>query len=136
MEPVPAGRQAAGTATTCSASNASSWAEAAVAAGDHQVRMEFDYDGGGLGKGGSVTLYVDGTGRRGRDRASVPMVFSADETRRRQGHRIARQPRVPGRGNDFAGTIHWVQIDVDERGPGPDHYLTLEERLRIAMARQ
>ena len=26
----------------------------------HQVRMEFAYDGGGLGKGGNVTLYVDG----------------------------------------------------------------------------
>ena len=26
----------------------------------HQVRMEFAYDGGGLGKGGNVTLYIDG----------------------------------------------------------------------------
>ena len=32
-----------------------------VAAGTHQVRMEFDYDGGGLAKGGNITLYVDGT---------------------------------------------------------------------------
>ncbi len=31
-----------------------------LAAGEHQVRMEFAYDGGGLGKGGTVTLYVDG----------------------------------------------------------------------------
>ena len=28
--------------------------------GKHQVRMEFAYDGGGLAKGGAVTLYVDG----------------------------------------------------------------------------
>ena len=28
--------------------------------GHHQVRMEFKYDGGGLGKGGDITLYVDG----------------------------------------------------------------------------
>ena len=28
--------------------------------GKHQVRMEFKYDGGGLGKGGMVTLFVDG----------------------------------------------------------------------------
>ena len=28
--------------------------------GDHQVRMEFAYAGGGLGKGGTVSLYVDG----------------------------------------------------------------------------
>ena len=29
--------------------------------GEHQVRLEFAYDGGGLGKGGTSTLYVDGT---------------------------------------------------------------------------
>jgi len=28
--------------------------------GEHQVRMEFAYAGGGLGKSGQVTLYVDG----------------------------------------------------------------------------
>ena len=43
--------------------------------------MEFAYDGGGLGKGGAVALYVDGakTGE-GRVEGTVPMVFSADET--------------------------------------------------------
>jgi hypothetical protein len=29
-------------------------------AGKHQVRAEFAYDGGGFGKGGTVTLYTDG----------------------------------------------------------------------------
>src|SRR5439155_14049983 len=28
--------------------------------GEHQVRMEFAYAGGGLGKGGTASLYVDG----------------------------------------------------------------------------
>jgi hypothetical protein len=31
-----------------------------VPAGKHQLRMEFAYDGGGLGKGGSVSLFIDG----------------------------------------------------------------------------
>ena len=31
-----------------------------IPAGQHQVRMEFAYDGGGLGKGGDVVLFVDG----------------------------------------------------------------------------
>ena len=31
-------------------------AEEAIPAGKHQVRMQFAYDGGGLGKGGNVTL--------------------------------------------------------------------------------
>ena len=43
--------------------------------------MEFAYDGGGLGKGGTVTLYVDGAKvGEGRVDATVPMLFSADET--------------------------------------------------------
>ena len=43
--------------------------------------MEFAYDGGGLGKGGNATLYVDGEKvGEGRVDATVPMVFSADET--------------------------------------------------------
>ena len=56
-------------------------AKSPIPAGKHQVRMEFAYDGGGLAKGGDVTLYYDGdavgTGRVG---ATQPMVFSADET--------------------------------------------------------
>ena len=35
-------------------------AEEPIAVGTHQVRMEFAYDGGGLAKGGTVTLYHDG----------------------------------------------------------------------------
>ena len=43
--------------------------------------MEFAYDGGGLGKGGTATLYVDGTKvGEGRVDATVPMLFSGDET--------------------------------------------------------
>ena len=43
--------------------------------------MEFAYDGGGLAKGGTVTLYIDGKAvGKGRVEQTVPMVFSADET--------------------------------------------------------
>ena len=56
-------------------------ADAPVPAGTHQVRMEFAYDGGGLAKGGDVTLYYDGTAvGTGRVEATQPMIFSADET--------------------------------------------------------
>ena len=52
-----------------------------IPAGKHQVRMEFAYDGGGLAKGGDVTLYYDGTAvGTGRVGATQPMIFSADET--------------------------------------------------------
>ena len=43
--------------------------------------MEFKYDGGGLGKGGTVTLYLDGKKcGEGRVDVTMPMMFSGDET--------------------------------------------------------
>ena len=52
-----------------------------VPSGHHQLRVEFAYDGGGLAKGGGVTLYHDGTAvGTGRVELTQPMVFSADET--------------------------------------------------------
>ena len=55
--------------------------ELPVPPGEHQVRMEFAYDGGGLAKGGDVTLYVDGDKvGEGRVEHTVPMAFSGDET--------------------------------------------------------
>ena len=48
--------------------------------GEHQVRMEFAYAGGGLGKGGKVTLYIDGKKvGEGDIAATLAMVFSADD---------------------------------------------------------
>jgi hypothetical protein len=38
--------------------------------GQHQVRVEFGYDGGGLGKGGTVILYLDGCTERPGTRRS------------------------------------------------------------------
>ncbi|MBS1213309.1 MAG: putative Arylsulfatase, partial [Proteobacteria bacterium] len=53
----------------------------AVPAGKATIRFEFAYDGGGLGKGGVGTIYVNdkkvGEGRIGR---TQPLIFSADET--------------------------------------------------------
>ena len=73
------------------------YGEQPVPAGEHQIRMEFAYDGGGLGKGGDVTLYLDGDKvGEGRVEHTVPMLFSADETtgpRSRQRHSRQRRPR-------------------------------------------
>ena len=69
--------------------------ETPVSPGEHQVRMEFAYDGGGLGKGGTATLYVDGAQvGDGRIDATVPMLFSGDETTDvGHGRRDARERR-------------------------------------------
>ncbi len=104
--------------------------------GKHQVRMEFAYDGGGLAKGGDVTLYYDGKEvGKGRVGATQPMVFSADETTD-IGYEsgTAVTPDYSTKGSKFTGKIHWVQMDVGT--DDHDHFIDPDERLRVAMARQ
>ena len=56
-------------------------ATSAIPAGKTQVRMEFAYDGGGMGKGGNVTLYCGGKEvGKGRVEQTQGFIFSADET--------------------------------------------------------
>ncbi|MDX6654336.1 MAG: hypothetical protein QOH18_1046 [Solirubrobacterales bacterium] len=109
-----------------------------IAPGEHQVRMEFAYDGGGLGKGGKVTLFVDGKevgdGQLG---ATIPMLFSADETTdvgSDTGTPVSDDYALAA--NEFNGTVTWVQLDIDENAEDVDHLITPEERMRVAMARQ
>ena len=112
--------------------------EAPIPAGEHQVRMEFAYDGGGLAKGGNVTLYVDGKKvGDGRVEATQPMLFSPDETTD-----VGIDSGTPVSDdygpNDsaFSGRVQWVQIDIDEAAEDLDHLISPEARLRVAMARQ
>ncbi len=111
-------------------------AEQEVPTGTHQLRMEFAYDGGGLGKGGGVTLFCDGEQLgAGRVDATHPMVFSADETTDigyESGTTVSSE--YDARTSRFTGRIHWVQLDTGR--DDHDHYIEPEERLRIAMARQ
>ena len=67
-----------------------------VPAGTHQVRMEFTYDGGGLGRGGDVALYVDGDAGRHRSaqRHGPADLLRRRDVRRRRRHRLARQRRL------------------------------------------
>ena len=61
------------------------YGDAPLPVGDHQVRMEFGYDGGGLAKGRDVTLFVDGEkAGQGRVDETQPMVFSRGRDHRRR----------------------------------------------------
>ena len=52
-----------------------------IPAGNHVVRFEFKYDGGGIGKGATGTMFVDGTAvAEGRIAQTVGVRFSLDET--------------------------------------------------------
>ena len=99
--------------------------------------MEFAYDGGGIGKGGTVTLYVDGEqAGEGRVEQTEPFVFSADETcdvGDEFGSPVTYDYPSPKK---FNGEVHWVEIDVDEAAADADHLISPEERLRLVVALQ
>ncbi|MDO8938385.1 MAG: arylsulfatase [Methylicorpusculum sp.] len=87
----------------------------ALPKGKSKLVFEFAYDGGGLGKGGTGILSVDGrTLAEGRIERTQPMVFSADETAD-VGIDDAT-PVVAGIGEGaqtrFTGKIEKVTIDV------------------------
>jgi hypothetical protein len=72
--------------------------------------MEFAYDGGGIGRGGTITLYVDGDqAAEGRVERTHLFIFSMDET---------------------------TEIGNDAAAADADHLIAPEERFRIAMAKQ
>jgi len=111
-------------------------ADTAVEAGEHQVRMEFAYAGGGLGKGGTVTLFIDGAKvGEGPIAATVPMLYSGDET-----CDVGYDSGTPvsddytSQDGHFNGTVKWVQLDAGD--DNHDHLISPEERLRVAMAIQ
>ncbi|MBW2293668.1 MAG: arylsulfatase [Deltaproteobacteria bacterium] len=89
-----------------------------ISAGPATVILDFDYDGGGFGKGGKATLSVNGeTVAEGRIDKTQPLIFSADETAD-----LGLDNQTPvvegiGIGRDatrFTGKIHKVVIEVAE----------------------
>jgi arylsulfatase len=111
-------------------------AEQVLPAGTHQVRAEFAYDGGGLGKGGAVTLYYDGQGvGSGRIEHTQPLAFSAEETTDvgyESGSFVTTD--YPAHNGRFTGKIHSVQLDIGK--DNFNHLIKPEERVRMAMTRQ
>jgi arylsulfatase len=109
-----------------------------VPAGTHQARMEFNYDGGGLGKGAAVVLFVDGEKvGEGRVERTHLFAFGLDETTEvgcDLGEPVSTD--YGQRGNAFNGKVKWVQIDIDAAAKDVDHLIGAEERFRFAMARQ
>ena len=106
--------------------------------GEHQVRMEFAYAGGGLGKGGKVTLYIDGKKvGEGVVEMTQAMVFSADD-----GCDVGLDggspvtPDYSSRGNEFNGKVKGVELAIDKAAEAVDHLVKPEDAIRIAMARQ
>ncbi len=94
-----------------------------IKSGRATLRFEFSYDGGGLGKGGTGTLYVDGKevgqGRIGR---TQPAIFSADETAD-VGIDLATpvyEPVGSEAGSRFNGEVSKITIEVHEADVAAD----------------
>jgi arylsulfatase A-like enzyme len=110
--------------------------DAPLPAGNHQVRAEFAYDGGGLGKGGTVTLYLDGQpAGDGRIDSTEAYTYSFDETTDvgcETGTTVSDDYRAPD--SRFNGRIHWVRLEADL--DSHDHLIDPKHLTRIAMTRQ
>jgi arylsulfatase len=90
----------------------------ALAAGKANIRMNFDYDGGGVGKGGTATILVNGAkAASGRIEHTQAAIFSADET---AGVGVDDATPVTTdykeRDNAFTGKILKVTVDVKPVG--------------------
>ena len=91
----------------------------ALPSGPAKVVLDFAYDGGGAGKGGKATLYVNGKSvAEGRVEKTQPNIFSADET---ADVGIDNQTPVAegiGVGADtrFTGKINKVTLEVSPMG--------------------
>ncbi len=111
-------------------------ADKPIPPGQHQVRMEFAYDGGGLAKGGTATLYYDGEAvGSGRVDVTQPMMYSADEACDVGADTGSPcSPDYRPTGNKFTGQIAWVQLDIGD--DSHDHLIKPEDRLHAAMTKQ
>lgn len=111
-------------------------AQAPLESGTRQVRAEFAYDGGGVGKGGTVTLFVDGTeAGSGRVDSTHPFIFSGDETTD-VGAETATTVSgdYDARGSRFTGRIAWVRLDAGD--DDHSHLIDPEHVYHVAMRRQ
>jgi arylsulfatase len=107
-----------------------------LAPGRHVITLDFNYDGGGIGKGGQATLTVDGTVvGSGKLPRTIPFRMSLDETLdigEDTGTPVSEDYQVPFK---FTGELEKVTISISE------HHLTEEQlaayregRLKAAMA--
>src|SRR5262249_4116375 len=103
-----------------------------VTPGKHTVRFEFKYDGGGVGKGGTGTLFVDDNEvAKGRIDKTILGRFSADETfdtGEDTGSPVSDTYKSPFR---FGGKIKKIEIDLAPEKLGAADL----KKLKLAQAR-
>lgn len=102
--------------------------------GNHQLRWEFRYDGGGVGKGGTGTFYLDGVEcGSGHIEQTEAFLFSADETFD-VGNEFGSPVTADYGARKFTGTVEWVELELglDDHS----HLIRPEDRINLAMGIQ
>jgi arylsulfatase len=108
-----------------------------LAAGNHIVRVKFEYDGGGIGKAGTATLLVDEKQvAQGRIEQTIPVRFSLDETfdvGEDTGTPVLEEyeSKMPFR---FTGTLKKFVVVLEPLKLSADEQRRLHEELAKAMA--
>jgi arylsulfatase len=105
-----------------------------LAKGKHKVQFHFDYDGGGIGKGGTMNILVDGKAvAKGRIEKTVPVVFSLETVD------VGLDWGLPV-ADDYTsdvftgGSLNSVLVELGKVEPPKDEHL--ERTYHVAMARQ
>ena len=84
-----------------------------------EIKLQFDYDGGGNGKGGKATLYVNGEKvAEGRVEKTQPAVYSADETADvglDESTQVADRVFKDVEDSDFTGVVKSVTISIPKQ---------------------
>jgi arylsulfatase len=104
--------------------------------GKHQVRMDFNYDSSGLGKGGTATLFVDNKQvAQGKLEHTAPIIFSADSTCM-VGDKIGAplSKDFKDQNNKFNGKISWGRIETGTEKT--ERQISPEEWVRVHMSIQ
>jgi arylsulfatase len=111
-------------------------AKKTLAPGEHQIRAEFAYAGGGMAKGGDITFYYDGEeAGGGKIPITQPVVFSATE-----GLDIGRElgtpvmPKTKAEATIFNGQIKWVELSIGD--DDHSHLIQPEDYMSMLMAKQ
>jgi len=93
--------------------------KSALKKGATEVKLDFEYDGGGPGKGGLAVLYVDGEKvAEGRIERTQPAIFSADETAdvgQDDATQVATDVFKDVHDSEFTGHIKQVEISIREK---------------------
>lgn len=87
-----------------------------LGAGEHEVQLDFAYDGGGVGNGGTATLRVNGSyAGAGRVGGTIPYYFAFDETFDVGVDRASpvTDDYAPV-DNAFTGTLHDVRFELKD----------------------